>query len=447
VLFRSSTVAHNLSNSNTAGYARQRAELAAVSPADQFGSSYIGRGALLWAVTQSRDRFVEQQMSTALGGQAYSTTQADLLKGVSALNPDAGLSDALSNFYSQLRALSQNPGSPNVREAMVGAATQLAVSFNQAAISFDSARSGVDARLEGALPDLNENLQQIARLNSQIAQAAVAGGRPNDLLDARQKLVDRVSAMTGAKVIDNDAGDANLVMPNGVSLVQADRAAVLSVLPDPANGTHLALWVQPPSGGAAQQLSQPPGGELGGMLAARDGAMLQAEQRIDTLAFDFANTINAVAQTGYALDGTTGHSVFTVSATSTDAARSLVIDPTLASNGALFPAAGAPGATGDGTIAQALINTEATNLSSGRSAEAELASITANYGATTSRVTATSEGDQAVLANLTALRQSASGVSVDEELVDMQRSQRAYEAVTRVIKTADEMLQTLLQLR
>lgn len=443
----SSTVAHNLSNANTPGFARQRAELAAVSPADQFGSAYIGRGAVLQAITQSRDRFVEQQMSSALGNQSYSATQADLLKGVSALNPDAGLTDALSNFYSQLRALAQNPGSPNVREAAVGAATRLAVSFNQTAVALDSARSGIDSRLEGQLPEINESLQQIARLNSQISQASIAGGRPNDLLDARQKLVDRVAVLTGATVIPNNAGDANLTLPSGVSLVQGDRAATLSVRPDPANGSRLGLWVQTPSATAPEQLTQPPGGELGGMMAARDGAMLNAQTRLDQLAFDFGNAINAVSQTGFALDGSTGRSLFTVQATVTGAARSLTVDSAIAANVSLLPAAGAAGASGDGTIAQAMINTESQLLSGGRSAEAELASITANYGATTSRVTATSEGDAAVLSNLNALRQSASGVSIDEELVNMQRSQRAYEAVSRVIKTADQMLETLLALR
>jgi flagellar hook-associated protein 1 FlgK len=183
------------------------------------------------------------------------------------------------------------------------------------------------------------------------------------------------------------------------------------------------------------------------MLDARDGAMRMAQERIDTFALDFANAVNAVAQTGFALDGSTGRSVFSVQATARGAARTLAIDPALASNASLFPAAGAAGAPGDATIAQQMIDTETQPLSSGRSAEEELASITASYGATTSRVVATAEGDGAVLKNLETMRQSVSGVSVDEELVNMQRSQRAYEAVARVIKTADQMLETLLGLR
>lgn len=443
----SSTVAHNLSNANTPGFSRQRAEIAAVGPADRFGNAYIGRGAVLQAITQSRDRFIEQQLSTALGSNAKSSTEASLLQGVSALNPDAGLTDALTNFYGSLRALAQNAGNPSVREATLAATARLAVSFNQTANALESARTGADARLEAQLPELNDALTQIARLNAEVSQARVTGGSPNDLLDARQKLVDRVSELTGAVQIANAAGDANLALPSGTSLVQGELAASFTAQPDGAIGGHLALWIKTPAATTEVKLPGEAGGELGGLISARDGAMATAQSRLDQLAFDFGNAINAVSQTGFALDGSTGHSLFTVSATSVGAARTIAIDPTLAADASLLPAAAAAGAPGDGSIAQAMVNTESLGLSSGRSAEAELGSLTAGYGATTASVSATADADEAVLANLEALRQSASGVSVDEELVNMQRSQRAYEAVTRVIKTADQMLETLLALR
>lgn len=443
----SATVAHNLSNANTAGFARQRAELAAVSPADQIANAFIGRGAVLQAISQARDRFVEQQMPVALGTERRSTTEAQVLRGVSSLNPDAGLTDALSNFYGQLRTLAQNPANLSLREGAVGAATRLATAFNQTATALDAASVGIDSRLSGLLPELNEALQQIARFNTQIAQASINGGRPNDLLDARQRLVDRVAELTGAVPIPNQGTDANLALPSGVPLVLGERASSFSALPDPANGGRLGLFITTPSATAAVQLTQAPGGELGGLLDARDGALRASQDRIDRLAFDFANAINTVSRTGFALDGSTNRALFSVSATATGAARTLAVDTAIAANASLLPAAGAAGAPGDATIAQALINTETQALSNGRTAEAELAAITSSYGATAARAAAKSEGDQAVLQNLAGLRQSVSGVSVDEELVNMQRSQRAYEAVTRVIKTADQMLETLLSLR
>ena len=44
------------------------------------------------------------------------------------------------------------------------------------------------------------------------------------------------------------------------------------------------------------------------------------------------------------------------------------------------------------------------------------------------------------------LRDEVSGVSTDEELVNMLRVQQSYQAATKLIKAAEEMLDTLLNL-
>ena len=45
------------------------------------------------------------------------------------------------------------------------------------------------------------------------------------------------------------------------------------------------------------------------------------------------------------------------------------------------------------------------------------------------------------------VRESISGVNMDEELADLVRVQRAFEASAKVVKTADETLQTILSLK
>jgi flagellar hook-associated protein 1 FlgK len=50
------------------------------------------------------------------------------------------------------------------------------------------------------------------------------------------------------------------------------------------------------------------------------------------------------------------------------------------------------------------------------------------------------------LAELNARRDSISGVNLDDEAANLLRFQRAYEAGARLIKTADEIFQTLLNI-
>jgi flagellar hook-associated protein 1 FlgK len=51
---------------------------------------------------------------------------------------------------------------------------------------------------------------------------------------------------------------------------------------------------------------------------------------------------------------------------------------------------------------------------------------------------------ESVATQMTAMRQAASGVSLDEEMIALSKYQRAYEASAKVISTIDELLQELI---
>lgn len=442
------TISNNLSNSETLGYSRQRAELAAVLPGDRYGNAWIGRGATLQTVTQARDRFIEAQIPLSIGRHASSSTQSDLLKSVTALDVDSGVGPSVSNLFSALRTLAQNPGSQNYREAAVGAARNLATSFNSVGKQLGDARTAIDQRLSGTLPEVNQLAAQVADLNIRIREARASGGPPNDLLDTRTKLGDRLAELTGATPVANSADDLNLVLPGGSALVNGNFGATLSVQPDATNRGHFSLLITQPDGSGPQALANAPGGQLGGMLAARDGALKTSETDLDQLAFDLAGTMNTIHQAGYALDGTTGHAMFSMSATVPGAALSLAVDPALSANVSLLAASSSAATVpGDATNLQALINSENTTLTSGLSAGATIARMTAQYGTATASAQASSEADGAVLDHATAMRQSVSGVNVDEELINMQKAQRSYEAISKVIKATDDMLTTLMSIK
>ncbi len=445
------TASNNVSNVNTPGYSRQRAELAAVLPAEQIAGAFIGRGAALLTVSQARDRFLESQLPGARGQAARSAAHSDALQAVSELDPDggAGLTAALGAFYGSLRALSQNPADPGLRQAAVSAAQQLSLTFNTAANGIEGARTGLDAKLGGTVQTVNAMAANVADLNRQIRIARASGGEPNDLLDARQRSLDSLADLTGAHPVPDANGDIGLALGNGTALVSGDRAASLSTLADPANGGHQAIQLTRADGSGPTALTPAElGGVMGGMLDARDGTLKKAGASLDTLAFDAGNAVNAVHRTGFALDGTTGRDLFTVSATSIGAARTLTVNAAVKADPRLLGASSSAATLpGDGVALLALISTESQALSGGLNAAGALSGLIADFGASAQRLSAAAEHDAAISNHLDTMREATSGVSIDEEMVNMTRAQHAYEAVLKVMTTADEMLKTLLQLK
>jgi flagellar hook-associated protein 1 FlgK len=118
----------------------------------------------------------------------------------------------------------------------------------------------------------------------------------------------------------------------------------------------------------------------------------------------------------------------------------------LLTSGDQIAAAAGPGAPGDAGNANALLATDSQALSGGLDVGATLSGILSSYGVAGQQASSFAAQDAAIRDNLQAMRDSASGVSIDEELVQMQRAQRGYEAIAKVIQTADSMLQTLMTL-
>jgi flagellar hook-associated protein 1 FlgK len=444
------TAGQNIANVNTPGYSRQTVNLEALTPTELITNAFVGRGVGVGSITQARDQFLERQIPNATASKGWSETSSAALAGVSALDPDAagGLSTAMSNFYSSLRALAQNPADSSLRQAAVGATTALAQSFNRTSSALEDARSGLDAQIDSTVQEVNTDATGLANLNAQIRAASANGAQPNDLLDARQKLQDRLTELTGATPVTNARGDISMALPGGTALVNEDHAAQLSTLPDPNNSGHLSLQIVRSDGSGPVALPvSAAGGVLGGAIDARDNSIGAASSGLDTLAFDFANAANAVQSAGFALDGTTGHPLFTVGATAAGAAAQIAVDPNLAANPGLLAAAStAAGLSGDNTNMLALVATERTALSGGADPATTFGNLVSQFGAASRTSQAVADQDGALLDHLTQLRQSTSGVSLDEEMVNLTSAQRAFEAVSKVITTTDSMLSTLMNL-
>jgi flagellar hook-associated protein 1 FlgK len=445
------TASNNIANSNTPGYARQSAIATETIPEEEAGrAGYIGRGVSLEAIVQSRDKFIESQLNSAFANSASSSAESDALGTVMALDPGAegGISDAIGAFYSSLRDLNQNPSDLSLRQAVIYSSQSLATSFNRTAISISAARTGIDENVTALVDKVNSLSAGIADLNGKIALAVNSGRTPNDMLDVRQNQMDQLAQLIGARPVPDTHSNYSMVLPGGTCLVSGISAATLKVQASSTNNGHLDVMFEPTDGSGAVVLKTSElGGQIGGLLNARDVVLGAAEADVNALAYDFIGAVNAQSQLGYALDHTNGHDLFQSLASSNNAATLMAVDSSAAADPRLIAAAGsATSGPGDGDNLQALIATEGTALTNGLNVKDGMAKLTSDFGIATSKVSDASQFDKRLLEDLQNARQSTSGVSVDDEMTTLLQAQNAYNGLVKVVATANTMLDKLMEM-
>ncbi|MCS7295332.1 MAG: flagellar hook-associated protein FlgK, partial [Dehalococcoidia bacterium] len=181
-------------------------------------------------------------------------------------------------------------------------------------------------------------------------------------------------------------------------------------------------------------------GKLRGLLDARDQALPDLMTKLDTLANALRTEINALHQSGFGLDGSTGLDFFAGTG-----AQDIAVNTALLSDPRKV-AASATCAAGDSAIALQIANLQRTAVASlgNVSFDDYYGSLVTVLGADTARAEGLAESSDRLVSHLDAMRQSVAGVNIDEEVTNLVASQRAYEAAARVITAIDEMLDVLI---
>jgi flagellar hook-associated protein 1 FlgK len=441
------TASHNIENVSTEGYTRQRVNLEA-TPAEIYAPvGMVGTGVRVGSITTARDRFLEARLPAMRGESGSAASRAGALEAITAFDGENGANIAgrLGDFFSALQQLQTRPADLSVRQAALGAANDFTRAVGAAAADLASAKSSIDVDLRARAPQIQQLADRVAQLNADIGASAGSGGAANDLIDQRQVAIDALAAELGATVVPGDSIAATLVLPGGQTIVSGDRAAKIGVSTSPDG--RLLLSLGGTDGAPAKLFDQRDvGGAVGGLLTARDEDIAAAEADLDTFAFDLANAFNAAHTTGIALDGSSGRDLFTVTPSSVGAARALAVSTTIAGNASLLGAS-STGATGDAGGVQSLLQVRDTAIAGTTDPFSALANMTAGFGERARSASVDRTSSASLLAHGVNLREGVSGVSIDEELVELQRAERAFQAASKVISTADQMLQTVLDIK
>jgi flagellar hook-associated protein 1 FlgK len=157
----------------------------------------------------------------------------------------------------------------------------------------------------------------------------------------------------------------------------------------------------------------------------------------DRVAASLIADVNSLHTAAQDLDGAPGGVFFTVPAVTGQEAKGIAV----AIDNPRKVAASAPagGATLDGSVADGIAQLRTT----GRAGN-DWGSLVADTGVKSRQAQDRSIVQTAIATQADGARDSASGVSIDEEMTNMLMYQRAYEGAARVMTAVDEMLDTLV---
>lgn len=448
------TTSQNIANAGVEGYTVQSVRFAAQVP-QSFPYGNLGTGIVVQGITQARDRLLDTQFRTATGGAANASRTSDTLSRVEQVLGEpstTGLANSLDAFWNSWSDLATDPTSLSARGVVRQRGTEVAGLFNSYARQLDSVASDARAVLASDVGKINDLSRQIAEMAPAIVAVEAGGQSANDLRDSRNRMLDQVASLVDTQVIERKDGSVGVYL-GGRMLVDGTSYHQLTA----SGGQPVTVTFA----GETDPL-QNIGGSIGASMSAINQTIPGVMKDLDTLAGTLVSETNAVHSTGTVFTGAgsppaavVAGDFFTQSAPADQTARGMSVAKLVIDNVANVAAAGLA-ATGPGN------NSVASQLAALRDKPLSLTAaaggtITGTLGAfyryTVSSVALASSqsSNQATVQDTLASqadtrRQSVSGVSTDEELVNMIKQQQAYQAAAKLIGVVDQMAQTLINL-
>lgn len=441
-----SVAGHNLANVNNTAYARQRLNVATAAPVTT-AYGLLGNGVEGTAVTQVRNTILDQSIQVETSARGALEAQQEALQRAEAglgqpldgsADGSKGLAGRLSDLFQAFQAAAASPSGSAERSSLIRQASDLAAHFRQVDQRLGTVTDSLNESVATDVSEANGLLGEIARLNEQIGRAELSdGSTANDLRDLRQQKLESLSRLVKVETATNDAGGLE-VSVGGTTLVSGNQVAdQLQAFTD-ADGRILVR-----TAGEGTELNLT-GGRIQGTIEARDGAVASLREQVNLTAGRLIAEANAIHQQGFGLNDTTGADLFTGTG-----AADMAVNPDLIREPARLQLASEAGAKGDGKVGLQLAQLADRSLAElgDRTVGQNFNQAVADLGNAAARVESSLADQRLVDDMLTSQRQSVSGVSLDEEMTDLMKYQKAYAASAKLIATIDEMLDDVINLK
>ncbi len=312
------TVGHNLSNMDTEGYSRQRVEVSAFQPLHRPGLSranhagQIGQGVESIRVRRVHDELLDKRIIHTSSSATYWKTRNDYILKLERQYNEPGESSVrhlVDKFWDSWEELSNFPAQQSSRHAVRQRGFALAEGIQLQARGLDEMRQMINEDIEIAVQEVNRYVHDIATLNQEIVRVEAEGDIPNDLLDKRDVLVQKLSTLVDISIDRRDPNEFS-VHSGGYPLVQGGIARTMNLasnqhdLVGDTSGASKLIWEH------NQSDVELFGGKMAALFELRDVDVQDAQSSLDQMTLSFMHLVNEIHRDGYGLNGNTGSDFF-----------------------------------------------------------------------------------------------------------------------------------------
>jgi len=247
------TTAHNMSNIDTTGYARQQVSLSTKTyntlsiNASSVANQQVGLGVTYSEVRQVRDFFLDQTYRKESGRSAFYEASSEALDEVESLLGElygVSFSEALDNLWEAVQELAKTPENSVNQGLLMQRASEFLSSATSVYDGLNDYQDNLNLQVKEDVDRINEIGTKLKTLNDEIRKIEVGGTEnPNDLLDQRNKLLDELSGYVNISY-DEDIFGSVMVSIEGEPFVTGDMVYEIGLQQDSVTGFYTPFWPQ-----------------------------------------------------------------------------------------------------------------------------------------------------------------------------------------------------------
>ncbi|MDR1971413.1 MAG: flagellar hook-associated protein FlgK [Treponema sp.] len=304
---------HNLTNASTEGYSRQRIEMSAFDPIYLPGLNreetpgQIGQGTVVERIERIRDQLLDKQIVAQSSAEGYWQARDPYIRMMDQIYLEPGqksIRSKMDEFWEGWQELADRPADTVPRTAVLERGKTLIDGIHHRYQALKGLQVMADEDIQLTVARVNELSREIAILNRDITKVRAQGDNPNDLLDRRDLLVDKLSSIIDVTV-DNRDRDEFMVHTAGLILVQGKIGRQFGLERNmDTEGYSRIIWQDT---GEEARFRE---GSLAALVEIRDVTIEDEIQTLDNMTMNFADLVNEIHRAGYGINGATGNNFF-----------------------------------------------------------------------------------------------------------------------------------------